>query len=78
VDLWLKDIAPSNGLRQWFNHDPNKWPAFQRRYRQELESNSDAVNTLRQQLKQSSVTLVYAAKDELHNDAVALKEYLEK
>lgn len=78
IDLWLKEIAPSTQLRQWFGHDPNKWNEFQKRYRAELEKNKEIVSELVTQLKKGKTTLVYSAKDEEHNDAVVLKEYLEK
>lgn len=78
VDLWLKNIAPSGELRQWFGHDPAKWPEFQKRFVAELDANNEATDQLREQLKSSHVTLVYGAKDELHNNAVVIKEYLEK
>lgn len=78
IDVWLKDIAPSTELRQWFGHDPAKWPEFQERYRRELDTNTSAVNELRKQLKDGPTTLVYGAKDGEHNDAVVLKAYLEK
>jgi uncharacterized protein YeaO (DUF488 family) len=78
IDLWLKDIAPSAGLRTWFGHDPEKWPEFQKRYRKELETNEGTVALLREELQRGSVTLVFGAKDEAHNDAVVLKAYLEK
>jgi len=78
IDLWLKDIAPSTELRQWFDHDPAKWSEFQKRYKEELSANTAAVNELREQLKDGPATLVYGAKDEEHNDAVVLKAYLEK
>lgn len=78
VDLWLKDIAPSADLREWFGHDPEKWPEFQRRYQQELEANEHVVAELRKELQAGPATLVYGAKDEAHNDAVVLKAYLEK
>jgi uncharacterized protein YeaO (DUF488 family) len=77
IDLWLKDIAPSAALRKWFGHDPEKWPEFQRRYKNELDANKESVETLRTQLKAGPATLVYGAKDEQHNDAVVLAEYLE-
>ncbi len=77
VDLWLKAIAPSAELRTWFNHDPAKWAEFKRRYREELQQNEASLSLLREQLAQGKVTLVYAARDEEHNDAVVLKEYLE-
>jgi uncharacterized protein YeaO (DUF488 family) len=78
IDLWLKDIAPSAGLRKWFGHDPEKWPEFQKRYRKELEANEGTVALLREELQHGPVTLVFGAKDEAHNDAVVLKAYLEK
>jgi uncharacterized protein YeaO (DUF488 family) len=77
IDLWLKEIAPSAELRKWFGHDPSKWAAFRDRYVRELENNPEAVGRLREQLRRSTVTLVYGAKDEEHNDAVVLREYLE-
>lgn len=78
VDLWLKDIAPSAGLREWFGHDPAKWPEFQKRYQKELEANEETVAQLRNELKAGVVTLVYGARDEAHNDAAVLKSYLEQ
>ena len=77
LDLWVKDIAPTTGLRQWYGHEPAKWPEFQRRYRRELTENPAAVAELRQKIKQGKVTLVYGAKDEKRNSAVVLKDYLE-
>jgi Uncharacterized conserved protein len=76
VDLWLKAIAPSTLLRQWFGHDPGKWEEFKKRYEDELNYNSEAVAQLRAHLAQGTVTLVYGAKDQEHNDAVVLQEYL--
>jgi uncharacterized protein YeaO (DUF488 family) len=78
VDLWLKVIAPSTPLRQWFGHDPGKWEEFKKRYEDELNHNSEAVAQLRAYLAQGIVTLVYGAKDQEHNDAVVLQEYLRK
>ncbi|HHT9111771.1 MAG: DUF488 domain-containing protein [Planctomycetes bacterium] len=78
VDLWLKDVAPGTELRKWFGHDPAKWEQFCKRYRVELEQNKDAVNLLKQKSKEGTITLVYAARDEKHNSAVALKEILEQ
>jgi Uncharacterized conserved protein len=75
IDLWLKDVAPSTELRKWFGHDPEKWPEFQKRYRAELEG-SPALAELRKLSRQGHVTLVYSAKDELHNDAVVLEKLL--
>jgi uncharacterized protein YeaO (DUF488 family) len=78
VDIWLKDISPSNDLRKWFGHDPAKWPEFKRKYKQELKANAEAFATLREQAKQRTVTLLFGAKDEEHNEAVVLRELLEK
>jgi uncharacterized protein YeaO (DUF488 family) len=76
VDLWLKEIAPSAGLRKWFGHDPAKWAEFRKRYRAELDENRASVSALKEQIKKGTTTLVYGAKDEEHNDAFFLKEYL--
>lgn len=76
VDLWLKEIAPSTELRKWFGHDPVRWAEFQVRYRAELEQNSEPVSRLKQEIAKGVVTLVYGAKDEAHNDAVVLQEFL--
>lgn len=76
VDLWLKDVAPSQELRKWFAHDPEKFPEFAERYRKELEG-SGALETLRQTIAAHPVvTLLFAAKDEQHNNAVVLKGLL--
>lgn len=77
VDLWLKEIAPSTELRKWFAHDPEKWAEFRKRYAEELDSNPAEVERLAEFVRRGTVTLVYGAKDEQHNQAVALKEYLE-
>jgi uncharacterized protein YeaO (DUF488 family) len=76
IDIWLKDLAPSKELRKWFGHDPNKWNEFQSRYFQELQDHPEAVNTIIDHTRKGPVTLVYAAKDTEHNNAVALKKYL--
>ena len=79
IDLWQKDIAPSNSLRKWFGHDEKKWVEFKRRYFKELDKNNDTVNTIiRIAKKQNSVTLLYGSKEERFNNAIALKEYLEE
>jgi uncharacterized protein YeaO (DUF488 family) len=75
IALWLKDVAPSTALRKWFGHDPEKWTEFRRRYAEELDGNP-ALDQLRQIIAEGPVTLVYGAKDEAHNQAVALAEYL--
>ena len=77
VDLWLKDIAPSTELRKWFGHDPAKWKQFQTRYRKELREKKDALKLLKQKSKEQTVTLVYGARDEEHNEALVLKKILE-
>lgn len=78
LDAWLKALAPSGALRTWFNHDPARWVEFQHRYARELDANPDALAELRDYTKAGPVTLIYAARDERHNNAVALKQYLER
>ena len=77
VDLWLKDIAPSTELRKWFGHDPAKWTEFKKQYRSELNKNKEPLVLLKEQTEKGTVTLVYAAKDEAHNEAVVLQEILD-
>lgn len=77
LDDWVKEVAPSSELRKWFGHDPDKWPQFKRRYFAELDEAPDAVTRLRDALGGGTATLIFAAKDEEHNNAVALKAYLE-
>lgn len=76
LTAWLKDVAPSDNLRRWFGHDPERWTEFRRRYRAEIESNQAALQPLLEALKRGPVTLVYSAHDEAHNQAVLLREYL--
>lgn len=76
VDLWLKEIAPSTQLRKWFDHDPEKWEEFKKRYHKEIIENKEAFSVLKDQVKNGNVTLVYGAKDEEHNDAVVLLDEL--
>ena len=78
IDLWLKDIAPTTELRKWFGHDPDKWKEFKKRYHQELKNNKEQVSILYEQLKKRRVTLLYGAKDEQHNEALVLKEWLSR
>lgn len=78
IDKWLKHVAPSTELRKWFGHDPERWDEFRDRYFRELDDTPDAVGQLMAEVQYGPVTLVYAAKDEEHNNAVALKEYLER
>jgi uncharacterized protein YeaO (DUF488 family) len=76
IKSWEKEIAPSAELREWFGHDPKRWIAFKRKYRAELRKNKAAVSALRARAKGRTVTLVYAARDAAHNNAVVLKEAL--
>lgn len=76
IDEWLKEIAPSDELRKWFGHDPARWEEFRERYRQELEAKAELVAGLRELAAEGTVTLLFAAKDEEHNNAVVLKEML--
>jgi len=78
VDLWLKAVAPSPDLRRWFGHDPEKWAEFRRRYRHELEENVAAVDELKKAISRSKATLLYGAKDQEHNHAIVLKDFIEK
>lgn len=78
LDLWLKDIAPSTALREWFNHDPAKWSAFEERYQAELSANPVAVAQIMALIKQGPVTLLYGARDTEHNEAVVLAAWLDK
>lgn len=77
VDAWLKAVAPSNELRKWYQHDPQKWAAFKKRYFAELDANEDAVNELIDHLNDGKVTFLYSTKETQYNNAVALKEYIE-
>jgi len=79
LDGWLKDVAPSTGLRQWFSHDSAKWTEFRHRYSRELEANPQAWQSILDAAAGGkTVTLVYSSHDSEHNNAVALQEYLEK
>jgi len=77
MDEWLKDVAPTSELRQWFNHDPAKWSEFRRRYTAELERHPAAWQHILDAARQGGVTLLYSARDTEHNNAIVLKEYLE-
>ncbi|HMM54913.1 MAG TPA: DUF488 domain-containing protein [Candidatus Desulfobacillus sp.] len=77
IDHWLKEVGPSNELRQWFGHEPEKWPEFQKRYRAELKANP-ALAELKALTRKGKATLVYGAKDEERNQAVVLKQLLER
>lgn len=76
VDVWMKDIAPSTELRKWFDHDPGKWAEFKRRYRAELRNNGEQVALLKKEIGKHKATLVYGARDEEHNAALVLLDYL--
>ena len=77
IDLWAKEAAPSPALRRWFGHDPAKWEEFQRRYLAELATRPQDLGSLQDAVAHCTVTLLYAAKDTLHNHALVLKSYLD-
>jgi uncharacterized protein YeaO (DUF488 family) len=77
IESWNKDVAPSTELRQWFGHDPAKWKEFRRRYFEELESNPTAWQSILDAAHHGTVTLIYSSHDTEHNNAVALKQFLE-
>ena len=76
IDEWLKEIAPSDELRKWFGHDPARWEEFRERYRRELDAKAELLDQLRGLTKKGTVTLLFAAKDEEHNNAIVLKEMI--
>jgi uncharacterized protein YeaO (DUF488 family) len=80
INIWMKDIAPSDKLRKWFAHDPKKWEQFRSRYKEEIMKDNNKIELLRQikkiEKEKGSVILLYSAKDKEHNNAVALKEFL--
>ena len=78
LDLWLKEIAPSTGLRKWFAHDPAKWEAFAERYEKELSKKHDLVSSLAGRGRTTPITLLFSAHDAQHNSAIVLKKVLEK
>ena len=77
LDEWCRDIAPSDALRHWFDHDPSRWAEFCDRYRAELVDHDDVLETIVKRTEAGRVTLVYAARDERHNNAVALRDAIE-
>jgi uncharacterized protein YeaO (DUF488 family) len=78
LDLWFKEIAPSNELRKWFKHDPKKWKLFEGKYMKEIMENKENLKKLKEIIeKERIVTLLYGAKDEKHNEALVLKKFLE-
>ena len=78
IDVWLKDVAPSNGLRKWFAHNPKKWAEFKKRYFKELGGKKDLIEFILNTEKQGAVSLLYGARDEKFNNAIALKSYIER
>lgn len=78
LDAWMRDVAPSDELRKWFGHDPDRWDEFRRRYRDELRDHEDDLAHLVDLTERGRVTLVFGARDEEHNQAVALREVLEE
>jgi uncharacterized protein YeaO (DUF488 family) len=77
LDAWIKDVAPSADLRKWFDHEPSRWASFKRRYFRELDEQGEALAQLLEACSGRTLTLLFAAKDSAHNNAVALKEYLD-
>jgi len=78
IDRWLKEVAPSSELRRWFGHDPRKWDQFRRKYQNELSGRGDLLKELRQAAREGPLTLVYSARDQEHNQAVVLRDVLER
>lgn len=78
LDGWLKDAAPSTELRKWFSHDPGKWAEFQRRYFAELKARPETLDPIIEAAREGRVTLIFSSHDAVHNNAVALKSYLEE
>jgi uncharacterized protein YeaO (DUF488 family) len=76
LDEWIKEIAPSSELRTWFGHDPRRWDEFRKRYRTELAEHSETLKDLRRRAREGPITLVYSARDEIHNDAVVLRNVI--
>ncbi len=76
IDEWIKEISPSNELRKWFAHDPAKWSEFKKRYRKELKDKKEILDRIKKEARRKTVTLLYSASDEEHNNAVAMKEFL--
>jgi uncharacterized protein YeaO (DUF488 family) len=78
VDLWLKEIAPSTELRKWFGHDPDKWKSFRGRYETEIRHKDDLLKVLKQKAMEGTITILYGARDQKHNEALVLKQFLER
>ncbi|HZQ43420.1 MAG TPA: DUF488 domain-containing protein [Acidobacteriaceae bacterium] len=77
LDLWLKDVAPSAALRQWFSHDPERWTEFQRRYLDELKQHPDTWKPILEAATKYNITLIFGSKDTAHNNAVVLQKFLD-
>lgn len=78
LDDWVREVAPTSGLRKWFGHDPLKWQGFRSRYRKELDANEEAVKRCLEWCRKGPVVLLYGAKDREHNQAVVLRDYLKE
>jgi uncharacterized protein YeaO (DUF488 family) len=78
LDAWMKELAPSNELRKWFGHEAAKWAEFQRRYFKELKQQPELIAELRKRARGHKLTLLYGSREEVHNNAAALKKYLER
>lgn len=78
LDLWLKEIAPSTELRKWFGHDPKKWRGFRARYQSELKRHPDELKLIKDKAREGTVTLLYGARDQEHNEAIVLKQLLDR
>ncbi len=78
LEAWLKEVAPSNSLRDWYRHDPNKWEEFKRRYFAELDQKSEVWKPILDDAREHDIVLLYSTREENYNNAVALKAYLEK
>ena len=78
IDEWLREIAPSTALRKWFKHDPDKWKEFKKKYSAELDDHREQVEKLAREARKRTITFLFSARDTEHNNAVALKEYIEQ
>ncbi len=76
IDEWLKEISPSDDLRKWFGHDPSKYEEFKKRYTKELEEHSEILEKIKKEAKRKTVTLLFSARDEEHNNATVMREIL--
>lgn len=76
IDLWLKDIAPSDSLRKWYNHDLKKWPEFQKRYAKELSNKQELIDSIKKEAKRKTVTLLFSSKENEYNNAIALRDFI--